>query len=138
VKKVAEGVAKDIDELNESFHHMLTELDDSNETLPQPLQRSASAEGAFAGGEQREVGEEGESLTPESARREQVLKRLEGEATQLGAGLKVSLFEGLCGVCGIVPHSLQRWNPDQEADSQLCSFLNYSPGFSKGALSLVL
>jgi hypothetical protein len=93
VRKVAEGVAKDIDELNESFQHMLTELDDPDPSTPQEqgasAEKSASADGSQSRQAVRDPGEGGASPPESATQREEILRRLEGEDTQLEAGLKV-------------------------------------------------
>ena len=81
VKKVAEGVAKDLDELNESFQKLLEESDEE-ETEEITARKPESQRRAPA-----------EAPNPESpktaAHRNEILSRLEGEDTELDAGLKV-------------------------------------------------
>lgn len=76
MKQVAEGVSKDMDEFNESFQQFLITVD-----------------GESSDNEDKQVPVEGASPPSSSsftAQRQEILSRLEGEDTELEAGLKVS------------------------------------------------
>ena len=81
MKKVAEGVAKDLDELNESFQKLLEESDEEE------------TEGNTVGKQKPQCRAPAEEPNPESsktaAHRNEILSRLEGEDTELDTGLKV-------------------------------------------------
>ena len=86
MRQVADGVAKDMDELNESFQNMLNEEGEeySGATFPtqQGTRKSPSAS------REEQIGES--SNIQSQASREEVLQRLQGQDTQLEAGLKVN------------------------------------------------
>ena len=87
---MAEGVAKDLNELNESFQKLLEESEEEEEK-----------EENTAGKQEAQRRAPAEEPNPESpktaAHRNEILSRLEGEDTELNAGLKVCQCVSLAG-----------------------------------------
>lgn len=78
-------MAKDMDELNESFQHMLN--DDDNEARSEHgKEQESSVEPTSAETETAQAQSTSSVLSPSQ---EQILQRLQGPETQLQAGIKV-------------------------------------------------
>ena len=98
VRQVADGVAKDMDELNDTFQNMLNDEEEQNESATSGQQSIPASPSASAAGEAEESRD---SKSP--ALREEILQRLQGQDTRLDSGLKVShitriqlMYEGPC------------------------------------------